>query len=64
MWKLQSWVQDRVDPKLRALANYPKPTIGIHVRGGDKAEEDVFKASTYQFASFACSICNTLNIVM
>lgn len=32
-----------MDYKLRALATYPQPTMGFHIRGGDKGEEDVLK---------------------
>ena len=43
LWRPQEWVQARVDYKLRALASYPQPTIGFHIRGGDKGEEDVLR---------------------
>lgn len=32
-----------MDYKLRALATYPQPTVGFHIRGGDKGEEDVLQ---------------------
>ncbi|BDA45365.1 hypothetical protein COCOBI_07-1520 [Coccomyxa sp. Obi] len=53
LWRPQEWVQDRVDYKLRALASYPQPTVGFHIRGGDKGEEDVLrKRKTTEPADF------------
>ncbi|KAK9901330.1 hypothetical protein WJX75_007057 [Coccomyxa subellipsoidea] len=43
LWRPQEWVRARMDYKLRALATYPQPTMGFHIRGGDKGEEDVLK---------------------
>ncbi|BDA44737.1 hypothetical protein COCOBI_06-2150 [Coccomyxa sp. Obi] len=40
-WKLQPSVQKEVDAALATLDGYAKPTIAFHVRGGDKATEDV-----------------------
>ena len=45
LWRLQEWVQAKIDPRLAALADAPKPTIGFHIRGGDKGEEDVLRVS-------------------
>ena len=39
-WKYQPWVQKAVDKRLAKLADVAPPTIGFHVRGGDKLAED------------------------
>ena len=39
-WRLQQWVQDRVDEQLKGLALLARPVIGFHVRHGDKVAED------------------------
>ena len=43
LWRFQGWVQRKVDVKLAALEQAAKPTIGFHIRGGDKGEEDVLR---------------------
>ncbi len=39
-WRLQQWVQHRVDEQLRGLALLARPVVGFHVRHGDKVAED------------------------
>jgi len=39
-WKYQPWVQEAVNKRLNKLADVVPPTIGFHVRGGDKLAED------------------------
>ena len=39
-WKYQPWVQKAIDKRLAKLADVAQPTIGFHVRGGDKLAED------------------------
>ncbi|CAL8469442.1 g8983 [Coccomyxa elongata] len=39
-WKYQPWVQEAIDKRLDKLADVTPPTIGFHVRGGDKLAED------------------------
>ena len=39
-WKYQPWVQEVVDKRLAKLAEVALPSIGFHVRGGDKLAED------------------------
>ncbi len=36
-------MQEKVDARLAALEHAAKPTIGFHIRGGDKGEEDVLR---------------------
>ena len=40
VWNLKPHVKLAVDPMLARLALAEKPTIGFHVRGGDKLQED------------------------
>lgn len=40
VWEYQPEVQDAVDLVLAQLEHMQKPTIGFHVRGGDKLTED------------------------
>jgi hypothetical protein len=40
-WVFQPWVKDVVDKRLRELEGAKKPTIGFHIRWGDKIEEDI-----------------------
>lgn len=44
-WVFQPWVQKTIDKHLKMLAEAPKPTIGFHVRWGDKIEEDILFVS-------------------
>jgi hypothetical protein len=39
-WKYQPWVQEAIDKRLNRLYDVKAPTIGFHVRGGDKLAED------------------------
>lgn len=39
-WKYQPWVKEAIDKRLDKLADVTLPTIGFHVRGGDKLAED------------------------
>lgn len=39
-WKYQPWVQEAIEKRLSKLADVHSPTIGFHVRGGDKLAED------------------------
>ena len=41
VWTFAHWVQDELDAVMEELANMPRPTIGFHIRGGDKLSEDV-----------------------
>ncbi|CAL8469658.1 g9199 [Coccomyxa elongata] len=46
-WVFQPWVQSVIDGQLKALAAAEKPTMGFHIRWGDKIEEDIlFKRPT------------------
>ena len=40
VWEYKPGVQDAVDLVLAQLEHMQKPTIGFHVRGGDKLNED------------------------
>jgi hypothetical protein len=40
VWNLKPHVRLAVDPMLARLELADKPTIGFHVRGGDKLQED------------------------
>eukprot|EP00884_Botryococcus_braunii_P010355 jgi/Botrbrau1/19320/Bobra.0073s0052.1 len=40
LWNLQPWIQSRVDAAISQMMHLPRPTIGFHVRGGDKFDED------------------------
>ncbi len=40
VWNLKPHVLAAVDPLLARLELEDKPTIGFHVRGGDKLDED------------------------
>ena len=39
-WMYQPWVQEAINKRLNKLADVTQPTIGFHVRGGDKLAED------------------------
>lgn len=39
-WKYQPWVQEAINKRLNKLADVAPPTVGFHVRGGDKLAED------------------------
>lgn len=39
-WTFQPWVLEAVKKRLDKLADVAQPTIGFHVRGGDKLAED------------------------
>ena len=39
-WTYQPWVQEAINKRLNKLADVTQPTIGFHVRGGDKLAED------------------------
>ena len=41
VWTFAPWVQDELDAVMEELASMPKPTMGFHIRGGDKLSEDV-----------------------
>lgn len=41
-WKYRPWVQEFIDQQLERLAEQKQPTIGFHIRGGDKVFEDKF----------------------
>ena len=41
MWRLRPHVQTAVEPLLAQLDLEPKPTMGFHIRGGDKMAEDI-----------------------
>lgn len=41
----QPWVQSVIDGQLKALAAAEKPTMGFHIRWGDKIEEDILFVS-------------------
>ena len=43
LWRLHDWVQRKVDARLALLEGAVPPTIGFHIRGGDKGEEDVLR---------------------
>jgi hypothetical protein len=40
LWKFRPRVQQLVDKTLSRIRGLPPPTIGFHVRGGDKLNED------------------------
>ena len=40
VWRLRPHVKTAVEPILAQLDLEPKPTIGFHIRGGDKLAED------------------------
>ena len=40
VWKYTPWVQEALDPLVAQLELLEKPTIGFHIRGGDKLDED------------------------
>ena len=41
VWNLRPHVKTVVEPLLEQLDLEPKPTIGFHIRGGDKLAEDI-----------------------
>ena len=51
LWRFQGWVREKVDAKLAALEQAAKPTIGFHIRGGDKGEEDVLRVRVHSECS-------------
>ncbi|EIE21583.1 hypothetical protein COCSUDRAFT_66957 [Coccomyxa subellipsoidea C-169] len=42
VWKYRPWVQEFIDQQLEKLAEQKHPTMGFHIRGGDKVFEDKF----------------------
>ena len=40
VWRYQPWVQDPLDKLVAEMEQAEKPTIGFHIRGGDKLRED------------------------
>ena len=52
-WVFQPWVKQVVDKRLAELARAPKPTIGFHIRWGDKIEEDILFVRTWPFLSLS-----------
>ena len=68
MWTFAPWVQDELDAVMEELAGMPKPTIGFHIRGGDKLSEDVqlvrqqglLQLVTWQWPSSTCLIYDHL----
>ena len=58
-WKYQPWVQKAVDKRLAKLADVAQPTIGFHVRGGDKlAEDKMLVGSTSARCSAMVLVCS------
>ena len=58
-WKYQPWVQKAVDKRLSKLADVAQPTIGFHVRGGDKlAEDKMLVGSTSAHCSAMVLVCS------
>ena len=41
VWRLQAPLQAEVDKNVRHLKDLDPPTVGFHVRGGDKLQEDM-----------------------
>ena len=41
VWRLQAPLQAEVDKSVRHLDDLDPPTVGFHVRGGDKLHEDL-----------------------
>ena len=41
VWRLRPHVKTAVEPLLAQLDLEPKPTMGFHIRGGDKMAEDI-----------------------
>jgi len=57
-WVFQPWVQSVIDKSLKALAEAKGPTMGFHIRWGDKIEEDILFVSplpTLTMFVFNCS---------
>jgi len=58
-------VKDIIDKHLKALEDAPGPTIGFHVRWGDKIEEDILFVShclltdAYMFCYGYIHVCGT-----
>lgn len=61
-WRLQHWVQERVDEKLGELALLQKPVIGFHVRYGDKVVEDTALVSGPLLLQPACPTRGALTV--
>eukprot|EP00884_Botryococcus_braunii_P012233 jgi/Botrbrau1/2100/Bobra.0093s0008.1 len=40
LWNFQPWIRARIDYELKEVKRFQRPTIGFHIRGGDKFEED------------------------
>ncbi|KAK9827988.1 hypothetical protein WJX81_005593 [Elliptochloris bilobata] len=40
VWRYQEWVQEEINEQLAKLEGLEPPTIGFHIRGGDKLTED------------------------
>ena len=55
VWRLQVALQAEADMHLRHLELADPPTVGFHVRGGDKLDEDKNGASASSF-SLACPL--------
>ena len=55
-WVFQPWVQEVLDKRLKQLADAKKPTMGFHIRWGDKIEEDILFVSPH-CAVQECSYC-------
>eukprot|EP00884_Botryococcus_braunii_P015095 jgi/Botrbrau1/23587/Bobra.0141s0051.1 len=47
LWKLQPWVQFKVNAALKRANEQPRPTIGFHMRGGDKVSEDEYHSRKF-----------------
>ena len=50
----QPWVQEAINKRLNKLADVTQPTIGFHVRGGDKLAEDKMLVGSFLSAYPAC----------
>jgi hypothetical protein len=40
LWKFRPQVQQLIDKSLSRIRSLPSPTVGFHIRGGDKFKED------------------------
>ena len=63
LWRLQEWVQQKVDARLALLEQAVKPTIGFHIRGGDKGEEDVLRVKMLRVACHTRPVTHALSLV-
>ena len=54
VWRLQAPLQADVDRNVRHLADLDPPTVGFHVRGGDKLQED---QNGVRPAPLLCPLC-------